>query len=175
LLRPGQVPSRFPQFQNRNVTQVSLGKFDRLPRTPAESTALAFDGCGLRDQSPARPATDASYSVSVRQVAVLLHASFRHRLAVMPLRFAKPSPPSGWPGDFHPQAIEHARHATKPLSRQYLVPSFRGRSGFITEGTPPALVTIPRRQGQGSALDPPKAEGLWKLLILHSRGPGRAF
>jgi hypothetical protein len=34
---------------------------------------------------------------------------------VMPLCFAKPSPPSGWPGDFHPQAIEHARHATKPL------------------------------------------------------------
>jgi hypothetical protein len=34
---------------NRNVTQASLGKFDRLPRTPAGSTALALDGCGLRD------------------------------------------------------------------------------------------------------------------------------
>jgi hypothetical protein len=33
----------------------------------------------------------------------------------MPLRFAKPSPPSGWLRDFHPQAIEHARHATNPL------------------------------------------------------------
>ena len=106
---------RFPQFRYRNTAQASLGKFDRLPRTPAGSTVLAFDGCGLRDQSPARPARNASYPVSVRQVAVLLHASFRHRLAVMPLRFAKPSPPSGWPGDFHPQAIEHARHATKPL------------------------------------------------------------
>ena len=31
------------------------------------------------------------------------------------MRFAKPSPPSGWLGDFHPQAIEHARHATNPL------------------------------------------------------------
>jgi hypothetical protein len=31
------------------VTQVSLGKFDRLPRTPVGSTALAFDGYGLRD------------------------------------------------------------------------------------------------------------------------------
>ena len=106
---------RFAQFRHRNTAQASLGKFDRLPRTPAGSTVLAFDGCGLRDQSPARPARNASYPVSVRQVAVLLHASFRHRLAVMPLRFAKPSPPSGWPGDFHPQAIEHARHATKPL------------------------------------------------------------
>jgi hypothetical protein len=46
---------------------------------------------------------------------VLLHTSFRHRLAVMPLCFAKPSPPSGWLGNFHPQAIEHARHATLRL------------------------------------------------------------
>src|SRR3954471_14221282 len=98
--------------------QASLGKFDRLPRTPAGSTALAFDGCGLRDQSPARPTKDASYPVSVRQVAVLLHTSFRHRLAVMPLCFAKPSPPSGWPGNFHPQAIEHVRHATERLRRK---------------------------------------------------------
>src|SRR5271155_4095967 len=30
-----------------------------------------------------------------------------------PLCFANPSPPSGWIGDFHPQAIEHAGHTTK--------------------------------------------------------------
>src|SRR5207248_2289460 len=29
-----------------------------------------------------------------------------------PLCFANPSPPSGWIGDFHPQAIEHAGHTT---------------------------------------------------------------
>ena len=97
------------------MAQASRGKFDRLYRTPAGSTALTLDGCGLRDSSPARPARDASYPISVRQVAVLLHTSFRHRLAEMPLRFAKPSPPSGWLGDLHPQAIEHARHATNPL------------------------------------------------------------
>ena len=32
-----------------------------------------------------------------------------------PLCFTNPSPPSGWTGDFHSQAIEHAGHATKPL------------------------------------------------------------
>ena len=53
--------------------------------------------------------------ISVRQVAVLLHASFRPRLAATPLRFANPSPPSGWVEDFHLQAVEHARHTTKPL------------------------------------------------------------
>src|SRR5713101_76115 len=31
-----------------------------------------------------------------------------------PLCFANPSPPSGWIGDFHPQAIEHAGHTTRP-------------------------------------------------------------
>ena len=61
---------------------------------------------------------DASYPVSVRQVAALLHTAFRPHLAMTPLCFANPSPPSGWIGDFHPQAIEHAGHTTKPLRRR---------------------------------------------------------
>jgi hypothetical protein len=67
--------------------QTSRGKFDRFPRTPARSTAQPFDGYGLRDQLPARPVWDASYLVSVRQVAVLFHASFRRHLTMTPLRF----------------------------------------------------------------------------------------
>src|SRR3954463_15795374 len=80
-----------------------------------------------------------SYPVSVRQVAVLLHASFRPRLAATPLRFANTSPPSGCVGDLHPLAIEHARHTTKPaflgkwvkqcryeISRANLLRSFDG-------------------------------------------------
>src|SRR5215472_9333025 len=92
------------------MTQASPGKIERLHRTPAGSTALAFDGTGLCDQWPARPAKDASYPVSVRQVAALLHTSFRRHLAMTPLCFASPSPPSGWTGDFHSPAIEHAGH-----------------------------------------------------------------
>jgi hypothetical protein len=30
-------------------------------------------------------------------------------------------------------------------------------------------MTIPRKEGQGSALDPPKAEGLWKPFIFDTR------
>jgi hypothetical protein len=37
----------------------------------------------------------ASYPIPVRQAAVLLHASSRQHLAMMPLRFAGSSPPSG--------------------------------------------------------------------------------
>jgi hypothetical protein len=32
---------------------------------------------------------------------------------VTPLRFANPSPPSGWIEDFHLQAVVHTRHTTK--------------------------------------------------------------
>jgi hypothetical protein len=57
--------------------QISRGKLDRLHRTPAESTALALMGTGLRRSGPARPTRDASYSVSVRQVAALLPRFFQ--------------------------------------------------------------------------------------------------
>ncbi len=35
-----------------------------------------------------------------------------------PLRFANPSPPSGWVEDFHPQVVVHTRHTKNgPLQR----------------------------------------------------------
>src|SRR6201997_3333638 len=43
----------------------------------------------------------------------LLHAFFRPHLAMTPLRFANPSPPSGWVEDFHLQAVVHTRHTRK--------------------------------------------------------------
>src|SRR5262249_19621435 len=55
----------------RDTMQISRGKSDRLLRTPAESTALALVDDGLRGIGHARPTRIASYSVSVRQVAVL--------------------------------------------------------------------------------------------------------
>src|SRR3954462_2074061 len=82
---------------------------------PPDLQPRAFDGYGLRGKSSARPTRAASYPVSVRRVAASLHASFRPRLAATPLRFARTSPPSGCAEDLHPQAVEHARHTTKPL------------------------------------------------------------
>src|SRR5258707_3882452 len=61
-------------------------------------------GCSL--VRPGRP----RYPLLVYRAATLLHASFRPRLATTPLRFANPSPPSGWIKDFHLQAVDHARH-----------------------------------------------------------------
>src|SRR5450631_28076 len=65
---------------------------------------------GLRDHLPTRPARLACYPVLVHRLVLLLHASFRPRLTATPLHFANPSPPSGWAGDLHPQAVKHARH-----------------------------------------------------------------
>ena len=87
----------------KDTVQISRSKPDSLHRTPAGFTVLALDGYGLCDILPARPTSTASYPVSVRRVATLLHASFRQSLAVLPLRFASASPPSGCTGDLHPQ------------------------------------------------------------------------
>jgi hypothetical protein len=53
------------------------------------------------------------YPLLVHRAAALLHAFFRPSLATMPLRFANPSPPSGWVEDFHLQAVVHTRHTNK--------------------------------------------------------------
>lgn len=103
------------------MAEISRGKFDRLPRTPAGFTVPVFDDYGLRGHSPARPAGSASYPVLVHQVAVLLHASFRPHLAVTPLHFANPSPPSGWVEDLHLRAVDRARHTKKGGPRAALV------------------------------------------------------
>jgi hypothetical protein len=89
--------------------QTSRGKFDNLHRTPAEFTAPDFDGYGLCCLMPTRPAGTASYSVSVRQVTALLHASLEPCLTATLLRFANTSPPSGCVEDLHLQVAEHAR------------------------------------------------------------------
>src|SRR6266853_5016415 len=67
-----------------DTVQISRSKPDSLRRTPAGFTVLAIDGYGLCDILPARPTSAASYPVSVRRVATLLHASFRRSLAVPP-------------------------------------------------------------------------------------------
>ena len=101
------------QSRFRDTQQISRGKFDRLPHATAGFTTSALDGYGLRGHLPARPAPYASDPVLVHRLVRLLHASFRPRLATTPLRFAITSPPSGCEGDFHPQAVEHARHTKK--------------------------------------------------------------
>src|SRR5260370_1705958 len=59
----------------------------------------------------------ASYPVLVHRLALLLRVSFGPSVAGTPLRFANPSPSSGWVEDFHFQAAGHAQHTAKSGSR----------------------------------------------------------
>src|ERR1019366_3929467 len=88
----------------------------------------SLDGYGLRGHTPARPAPHASHPLLVHRLVLLLHASFRPRLATTPSRFAIASPSSGCEEDFHLQAVEHARHTQEkpaPPGAGYIV--HRGR------------------------------------------------
>src|SRR6266487_5086847 len=83
---------------------------------------------------PGRPL----YPVLVHRAATLLHASFRPPLAATPLRFANPSPPSGWIEDFHLQAVDHARHAKKGPGVLLRAPRLTDQSS-VSNSQPPAL------------------------------------
>ena len=88
-----------------DTTEISRGKIDRLACTPAGFTTPALDDRGLCDQLLARPAGWASLSGFVHRAAGLLHASFRPHLAMTPLRFTNPSPPSGWVQGLPPPSL----------------------------------------------------------------------
>ena len=79
-----------------------------LPPTPLMDMGFVNAGLLARHRRP-----------RIHRPACLLHASFRPRLAVTPLRFARPSTPSRWSEDFHLQAVEHARRTSKgPATRR---------------------------------------------------------
>ena len=91
----------------RRSPEVRSTAFAALPSDLPPRPLMAVDfaiGCSL--VRPGRP----RYPVFVHRAAVLLYAFFRPHLAMTPLRFANPSPPSGWIEDFHLQAVVHTRH-----------------------------------------------------------------
>lgn len=106
--------SRLLQSRCRDTPQTSRGKLNRLPCTAAGFTSYALDGSGLRNLQLARPALAPRirFLFVGSQVCSTLPSDTPSRN--VPLRFATPSPPSGWGRDFHPQAIQHARHTEEP-------------------------------------------------------------
>lgn len=109
--------SRLLQSRCRDTPQTSRGKLNRLPCTAAGFTSYALDGSGLRNLQLARPALAPRirFLFVGSQVCSTLPSDTPSRN--VPLRFATPSPPSGWGRDFHPQAIQHARHTEAPPSK----------------------------------------------------------
>ena len=116
--------------------------------TTAGSTLRALDGYGLRDSLPARPALAPRirFLFIGSHLCSTLPSDLTSRR--QPLRFTNPSPPSGWVEDFHLQAIEHARHTTNPLPREW---GERVGEGLLSE----RIVVV---EAQSSAQEPPMAE-----------------
>jgi hypothetical protein len=56
-----------------------------------------------------------------------------------PCVITSPSPPSGWAGDFHPQAAEHAQHTTKRHPQRSTVAS----TGPHSASKAPRLCSLP--------------------------------
>ena len=83
--------------QHRSFEVRSTAFAARPPNLPPRPLMVVDFAIGFLLVRPGRP----RYPVLVHRVAALLHASFRPRLAATPLRFANPSPPSGWIKDFH--------------------------------------------------------------------------
>ena len=97
------------ETQRRSPEVRSTAFTARPPNLPPRSLMTVDFAISCSLVRPGRP----RYPVFVHRAAALLHASFRPHLAVTPLRFANPSPPSGWIEDFHLQAVDHARHTQR--------------------------------------------------------------
>ena len=108
-----------------------------LPSRPLMTVDFAIS-CSL--VRPGRP----RYPVFVHRAAALLHAFFRPRLAVTPLRFPNPSPPSGWIEDSHLQAVVHTRHTTKGRARESppFVPLIFPQGAWVSSPAFPAMIKL---------------------------------
>jgi len=93
--------------------------------------------CGVR---AARPTGTAYDPIPVRRAAISLHAAFRPHVAVTPLRFANPSPPSSWIRDSHPQVGKHAWQTQK--NGPHLAVKMRAGNGFRVFWGRPDLVLL---------------------------------
>jgi hypothetical protein len=115
------------ETQRRSPEVRSTAFTARPPNLPPRSLMTVDFAISCSLVRPGRP----RYPVFVHRAAALLHASFRPHLTMTPLRFANPSPPSGWIEDSHLQAVDHARHTTKRPDAAVRPVSVVRRIGFV--------------------------------------------
>ena len=104
------VEQHSPAFLPGSTSIPSVPKSGHAPGLPRQAPPPSPHTC--RIYSP-RPLLDMDFAsirlfcllaVRIRQVMTLFHTSFSPRLTTTPLRFANPSPPSGWVEDPNLQA-----------------------------------------------------------------------
>src|SRR5262249_2770900 len=114
-----------------------------LPPRPSITMDFAIIASLCRTERP-------RYPVLAHRAAALLHAFFKPRLATTPLRFANPSPPSGWIEDFHLQAVVHTRHTKNVDGRDKRGHDVRAASCFACCTTGLLAGANPRKIAQRS-------------------------
>jgi hypothetical protein len=110
--------------------EISPGKNAILPRTTAGFTLPPFDHKSFAVLCPLALVGIALYPVLVHRLAVSLHASSPHSVALMQLRFTSFAVVS-LRRDFHPQDCAHAGRTQK--SRPYLAGFLAPR--YVTPGS----------------------------------------
>jgi hypothetical protein len=111
-----------------DTKQISWGKLSRFPCTIAESTLRTLMEVDFAVSCPLVRCWRliSGFCPSTRTFdPCFLRTPPR---GGSPCIITRPSPPSGWPEDFHLQAAEHAQHTTKPLPRQTLRVILFGRA-----------------------------------------------
>ena len=111
-----------------DTEQISWGKLSRLPCTIAESTLRTLMEEDFAVSCPLVRCWRlvSGFCPSTRTFApCCLRTPPR---GGSPCIITRPSPPSGWPEDFHLQAAEHAQHTTKQLERRTLRVILFGRA-----------------------------------------------
>ena len=100
--------------------QISWGKLSRLPCTIAGSTLRTLMDTDFAVSCPLvrRWRLISGFCPSTRTFDPCFFQTPPR--GGSPCIITRPSPPSGWPEDFHLQAAEHAQHTTKPLARRTL-------------------------------------------------------
>ncbi len=103
--------------------QISWGNSSRLRRAIAGSTLPVLDGYGLGRARPAGPTLAPHIRFLFIDSRFCYTLPSDPALRPTPLRFANPSPPSGWVEDFHFLA---AGHAQRTVPRRDFLDAFLG-------------------------------------------------
>ena len=109
LLTPRSVSTRRPFSHEARSPQVRTRSF---PAQPPDLRRLSLDHKSFAECCPLALLGTASYPVLVHRLAVSLHASFPHSVALMQLRFASFAV-ANLREDFHLQDRAHAGRTTK--------------------------------------------------------------
>ena len=162
---------RQDRLRNNAHASDSLG-FNHCQCATAGLTTGVLDGTGLRRHQPTRmtPYAACVQLLSIGSCSCCTIPS-GSGLTTTPLRFARTSPPSDCPMDFHPQAAEHARHTTKKGERLPAPPVVLPRRTGVRLSCPVPLTGPPHRMRRRLPCSGPRCHRRKQFRVRDCRWP----